>query len=125
MSSGELDTPASPLGFPPSYMASRAETPTEIAIPKTVGEEATSSTQSTSTKFAVESVKQPTLLVGKHLFLVFMYAVVSLPSVLILTDSFSGFLVSFLLTALDQTIVATALPRIASDFDGWCTHPKL
>jgi MFS family permease len=29
----------------------------------------------------------------------------------------SGFLLSVLLIALDQTIVATALPRIASDFD--------
>jgi len=35
-----------------------------------------------------------------------------------LTLSFnSGFLLSVLLIALDQTIVATALPRIASDFD--------
>jgi len=58
-------------------MASRPETPTGPGTPKTLDGGAMSIAESTTTKTDVEPMKQPTLLVGRRLFLVFMYAVMS------------------------------------------------
>ncbi|KAG6864637.1 hypothetical protein C0991_008143, partial [Blastosporella zonata] len=60
-----------------------------------------------------------TLLTGMRLTLVFGYRILDYFVCLTLTNGFidSAFLIAFALIALDQTILATALPKIASHFD--------
>ena len=72
--------------------------------------------QSPTTTNAVAEVDESTILTGRKLFLVFVYVVHTHSLSTLSHSSNSGFLLSVLLIALDQTIVATALPRIASDF---------